>query len=338
MSHEITDTDQVVLTKEKAWHGLGIVLPDAISPTEAVKLAMPWHAEQWPLAACNGEDVVMCSGQVANVRSDTREILGIVSDDWQPVQPVDLAEVCEMLAHESDEVKIESAGSIYGGKKIWFLLRGESFSVRDKDLVEPYICASTGFDGATATRFTPTTVRVVCKNTLSMVVPMNDRADRGGKDVKVRQATYVARHMGDVKQKIAEIRGALGLYCERLKDTREMINHLAARQMDNDSVARFLLDCYTRHFGAFAANPQNEADQKVYDKAMDNLGKMIQRFERESSVGGTTAWNCMNAYTGWLQHDRYKRDGQWNDRQISANLFGLNAERSAEVFGMALGV
>lgn len=337
MAHEITDTDQIVLHKEKAWHGLGIVLPDAVTPREAARIAMPWHCEQWPLVASNGTDCIVLDNQVANIRNDTQQVLGVVGKDWKVMQPDELAEICELLAKESDIVKVESAGSIYGGKKIWFLLKGESFSVRSKDFIEPYICCSTGFDGMTATRFTPTTVRVVCKNTLSMVVPMNDRADRGGK-VNVKQACYVARHMGDVKQKIAEIQAALGLYCERLEANREMITHLAARQMDSAAVHRFLLECYTKHFGAIPANPQDSSQQKAYDKAMESLAKMILRFEKESPVGGHTAWNAMNAYTGWLQHDRYKRDGQWNDRQISANLFGLNAERSAEAYGMALGV
>jgi len=335
MGHGITDTDQVVLHKERAWHNLGIVLPDALTPVEAAKVAMPWHAEQWPLVASNGTDCIILDNQVANVRSDSKQVLGVVSQDWKPMQPIDLAEICELLAKQSDIVKVESAGSIFGGKKIWFLLKGESFSVRSRDFIEPYICASTGFDGMTATRFTPTTVRVVCKNTLSMVVPMNDAADRGG-SVKVNQACYVARHMGDMKQKVAEIQAALGLYCERLEDNREMITHLAAREMNNEQVHRFLLECYTRHFGAIPGNPQCEADQKVYDKAMESLTKMIIRFEKESPVGGSTAWNAMNAYTGWLQHDRYKRDGQWNDRQISANLFGVNAERSSEAMAMAL--
>ena len=39
MSHEITSTDDLVLTGRPGWHGLGNVVENAPSPNEALKLA-----------------------------------------------------------------------------------------------------------------------------------------------------------------------------------------------------------------------------------------------------------------------------------------------------------
>lgn len=39
MSHEITSTDNVVLHRTSAWHGLGTVVADAPTPREALTLA-----------------------------------------------------------------------------------------------------------------------------------------------------------------------------------------------------------------------------------------------------------------------------------------------------------
>ena len=56
MAHEITQHDNVVLHRTPAWHGLGIVVKDAPTPIEALKIAgLDWNVEQWPLSATNGE-------------------------------------------------------------------------------------------------------------------------------------------------------------------------------------------------------------------------------------------------------------------------------------------
>jgi len=175
MAHEITQHDNVVLHRTPAWHGLGIVVKDAPTPMEALKIAaLDWNVEQWPLSATNGETRLLVDGQL-NVRMPGAIKLGIVGQHYKVVQNVELAQFCQDLAEQNDTVKVESAGSIRQGRKVWFLLKGESFTVRSADHIEPYICVSNGHDGGTAIRATPTTIRVVCANTLFMVIPDNER-------------------------------------------------------------------------------------------------------------------------------------------------------------------
>lgn len=83
MAHEITATDNVVLTRNAAWHGLGVVVQDAPNAHEALTLAgLGWNVEQWPLYATNGEgNRLSIDSKVANVRSDTKGVLGIVGKD-----------------------------------------------------------------------------------------------------------------------------------------------------------------------------------------------------------------------------------------------------------------
>lgn len=186
-----------------------LALQDAPTPRNALEIAgLGWQVEQWPLSATNGEGLkVALPDQVLNIRGDTHTPLGIVSPDYRPIQNQELAEFCELLAEQGDTVKVESAGSIRNGGKVWFLLRGESFSVRKKDEVTPYILVSNGHDGKTALRCTPTTVRVVCSNTLHMVIPRTENR----KTVKNVPASYVACHLGDIKGKIEDAKQALEL-------------------------------------------------------------------------------------------------------------------------------
>ena len=335
MTHEIETHDGLVLHKTKAWHGLGTVVADAPTPTKALRIAgMDWEVEQWPMSATNGEgEKIALPEQVLNVRSDTRTPLGIVTTNYKPIQNSTLAEFCELLAEQSDTVKVESAGSIRNGGKVWFLLKGDSFSVRGKDEVKPYILVSNGHDGGTALRGTCTTVRVVCSNTLHMVIPktVNDK-------VRLDESSYVANHMGDILQKVEDAKAVLELYGRSLTSTRELIDQVAAKEMTREDVQSYFLQCYTRDFGAIASNPTTAREETARTKSQRAFQAYDARFNDEIAIAGTTAWNAMNAYTGWSQNDRtfWKNESKESDRKIGSKLFGQDAERAARCLLLAL--
>jgi phage/plasmid-like protein (TIGR03299 family) len=336
MAHEIQKHDKVVLHKQQAWHGLGIVVEKAPTPKKALQLAgLGWEVEQWALSATNGERKRLAlPEQVLNVRSDTLTPLGIVTTGYQPVQNIHLAEFCEMLAEHGDVVKVESAGSIRNGAKVWFLLKGASFSVRKKDEVRPYILVSNGHDGGTAIRCTPTTIRVVCSNTLHAVIPRYEK----GKLTKAVPGCFVANHLGDVRQKVEQAKGALELYGKSIKGTRALIDAAAAKDLKREDVQRFFLECYTRDFGPIASNPKDAAEERARTKAQEACLKVSERFDRERELAGATAWNAFNAYTGWSQNDRrfWKNQAKEQERQIGSKLFGQDSERAIETLVAAL--
>lgn len=335
MAHEIETHDGVVLHREKAWHGLGTVVANAPTPKEALQIAgLDWSVEQWPLSATNGEGVKLSiPNQVMNVRTDKLIPLGVVTTGYSPIQNSELADFCELLAEQGDTVKVESAGSIRNGGKVWFLLKGESFSVRKSDEVSPYILVSNGHDGGTALRCTPTSVRVVCSNTLHLVIPQKD-----GRGAKARPASYVANHLGKIQDKIEDAKQALGLYNRAIKSTREIIDALAAKHVTSESVKQFFLECYVRDFGPIAVNPKTKAEENARTKSQDAFIKFSARFESEKKIAGDTAWNCFNAYTGWSQNDRkfWKNADKEAERRISSKLFGDDAERATDSLNLAI--
>lgn len=342
MAHEIHEHDGLVLHRTRAWHGLGTIVADAPSPAEALRLAkLDWQVEQWAVSATDGQRRLALDEYRLNVRADIAKPLGMVGSGYKPIQNAELAEFCQLLAEQSDAVKVESAGSIRNGQKVWFLLRGESFTVRRSDDVAPYILVSNGHDGVTALRCTPTTVRVVCSNTLHMVIPSFDLADRGRTSRAPQQAAFVAAHVGDIKAKVEAAKAALGLYGRSLEKQREVIDHLAVREVNHEGVARFLTECYVRHFGAIADNPQTDKEWRERQKAVDSINSMLKRFERELGIGGATAWNALNAYTGWLQHDRplrVKEASKAAEARLQSNLFGTDGDRAVEALGIALAI
>jgi phage/plasmid-like protein (TIGR03299 family) len=336
MAHEIEQHDGVVLHREKAWHGLGTIVENAPTPLESLQIArLDWSVEQWPIVAQRPDGGYLpIKTSVANVRSDIGHVLGIVGDGYQPIQNRDLAEFCTALAEQDDVVKIESAGSIRNGAKVWFLLKGESFSVRDRDAITPYILVSNGHDGGTALRCTPTTVRVVCSNTLHMVIPQHE-----GRSRAPQAACYVAHHTKNVMERVNQAKSALALYGRSLEHNRQLIDALAAKQMTGEQVRQFFLECYTRDFGALDPTSREKREQRRMQAARNAFWKMDDVFSRSIDAAGATAWNAVNAYTEWLEHSRpirVKNYAAKQEQRLSAKLFGVDADRALATYGAAI--
>jgi len=339
MAHELLEHDNVVLFKDAAWHGLGTIVQDAPTPADALKLArLDWNVLQAPLwARCPDGGSIDVEDHVLNYRSDTEDQLGIVTAGYRPIQNQELADFCYALAEQGDVVKCETAGSIRNGKKVWFLLKGESFSVRGVDEVQPFVLVSNGHDGGTALRCTPTTIRVVCSNTLHAVIPSNEREGQIGKAPV--QAKFIAHHTSTIMDRVEEAKAALQLYGRSLAATRELIDQLAAKDVKREDVQQFFLECYTHDFGAFSANPKNKIEQNSRERAMNACNAVFGRFDEERELCGTTAWGAMNAYTWWLQNGRHLRGKDLErvaERKVESKLFGVDSERTLNALATAL--
>ena len=363
MSHEIEKHDQVVLTGQKAWHGLGIVVEDAPTAAAALKIAgLDWEVEQWPLVATQPVQVqigdqqplsMQVSSHLLNVRmprsaEDKMQPIpmGIVGKNYQCFQNAEMAAFVDALVEGEDRIQIESAGSIRNGQKVWFLIRGESFSVRAtakrrgtqavEDKVATYILCSNGFDGCTGFRCTPTMIRVVCSNTLHAVIPSYDPE---GRLRRFTPASFVCRHCGTLAERVEEAKKALGLYVSAIDESTDLIDQAAAKDVSSEMVQQFFLESYTKHFGSIPGNPETAAEQRLRDKAITAQGVFQARWDQEEQSIGASAWAMLNAYTGYLQHDitsRLKDEQRARDVQVHSQLFATNASRSLDAWRLAL--
>ena len=334
MAHEIETYDNVLLHKERAWHGLGIVVEDELSPTEALDMAgLDYEIVQRPLfyRDNNGNDVAVPS-HVANCRKDVSLLMGVVSSEYQPIQNRQMAEFCEDLLDKSGDVKIETIGTVRNGKRIWMLLKGKPFGVAKGDEIFPYICVSNGHDGATIYRVTPTTVRTVCSNTLHMVIPDTDTGE-------LLQSAIAIKHTANALQRVEDAKLALKHYHERQESFRQTAERLARIDVKQEDVQRFFLECYTADFGEVSMNPQNKLEENRRNRAMSAFDSFSRRFDEERSIAGSSAWNAFNSYSGLIQHDkkaRGKDDVTRVQKRVESNLFGLNQTRTQAAFGRAL--
>ena len=189
MTHLI---EQMAYVGQTPWHGLGNQLtqkqPIEIWQREA---GMDWQIQDSPVhfkADSIGPLGTIHSFPEQKVlfRSDTKAPLSVVSNRYQIVQPREVLEFYRDLSEVSG-YELETAGVLKGGRKFWALARtGQSAVLKGNDEVSGYLLLATSCDGTLATTATPTTVRVVCNNTLtialdgatrSIKVPHNTRFD-----------------------------------------------------------------------------------------------------------------------------------------------------------------
>ncbi len=170
-------SDSMFSVRETPWHGLGAVLdrpPTTIA--EAIERSgLGWRVEREPIAIDRGDAATVddwwlprceeISGWWANVRQDTRQVLGIVGERYRIVQNIEAFQFVDQLIGSA--MHFETAGSLHGGRRVWVLARLPEHIEVGGDPVRPYVLLMNSHDGSTAVVAASTPIRVVCQNTLN---------------------------------------------------------------------------------------------------------------------------------------------------------------------------
>ncbi len=286
------------------WHGLGNRLP-AKQPLEVwqKEAGMDWQIEETPvrfLAESAGAlgSIHSFPEQKVLYRSDTKEALSVVSQRYQVVQPRQVLEFYRDLTDVSGYT-LETAGVLKGGRKFWALAKtGQSTALKGNDLVHGYLLLATSCDGSLATTATPTTVRVVCNNTLAIAlngapqaikVPHNTRFD----PLAVKQQLGIAVSQWD------GFMYRMRTLAERKVKTHEVMNYFL----------RVMCDVQP---GVEQTGLANERALKRVQALYDGQGRGA---ELDAAKG--TAWGLLNAVTEYVDHERrarsteYRMDSAW---------------------------
>lgn len=174
--------EQMAYVGATPWHGLG----SRLSPKQPLEVwqreaGMDWKIQDSPVHFKSDSigtlgSIHTFSEQKVLYRSDTKAPLSVVSQRYQVVQPREVLEFYRDLTEVSG-YELETAGVLKGGRKFWALARtGQGTALKGNDQVNGYLLLATSCDGTLATTATPTTVRVVCNNTLSIALDGTTRA------------------------------------------------------------------------------------------------------------------------------------------------------------------
>ena len=253
-----------------------------------------------------------------------------MSSGYQPIQNHDLAKFASDLSMDS-VVKVESAGSLFGGRKVWFLLKADTFNVGQTngptdDPVTPYILLANGHDGTLSFTGMTTSVRVVCNNTLSWAMKGS------GKVFNYKHTENIRTRLPDARKKIHDA-------LKGVHNFEHACKHLRTRTIGVGDVQRFFLDVYAKVVDPIVkttpeermAGDSTDTDRR-YENALDNIHEMCYTFDLENKIAGDTYWNAFNATSRWLQN-RTRKGG---DAHRVNKVMGSAADNTSKAFKMAL--
>lgn len=275
------------------WHGLGQRLDTYATSAEALAAAgLDWTVCKRPVHYPNATgELIRAPEHFVTVREDNGLALGTVGEDWAPLQNREAFSFMDAIIGEKAAV-YETAGSLWGGRRVWALARLDGvMRVHGDDVLNRYLLLANGHDGWQAVRVALTSVRVVCNNTLTAAI----RGLAQGESVKLRHSRTIGARVG-------KVRVSLGLVNKAWEDFEQQAQRLATVQVNKEQLGGFL-----RGIGL---DPQ---DTKTQDKALD----VVKAFEtspgaKMPSANGTL-WGLVNGVTYYADHAR-----DWTSRSEDA--------------------
>ena len=317
MAHEIDFSTQAqgsaMFAYEPAWHGFGTVVSEAQTSADALRIAgLDWDVRLTDLAAIMPDGThQQIDTHRATMRTDTGTALGAVGLRYQPLQNREaFAWMDEVVVGGDDPLAMwHTCGSLRGGKRVWMLakLPGQ-VEVTDRDLLDKYVLITNSHDGTGAVRLFPTSVRVVCANTLRLAVSM---ADRNKTDSGLPLGLKLFHTAGGLSRRVAKARELLGVISNAHDGFGEVARQMIATPLNTQQVGDY--------FDTLVERRSDRSKTKV-------LTQLWDRFGLPTNEGGYKAnvWTAYNAASEWADHElRVTGKGDVRaERKFRSVLFG----------------
>lgn len=320
MAHEIDFTTQAqgsaMFAYQPAWHGHGTVVREAQKSADALRIAgMDWDVHLTALAADMGEGVENryrpISTHRATYRADTGMTLGSVGLRYQPLQNREAFAWMDDVVGESLAIW-ETCGSLRNGRTVWMLAKlPGTVEVCDRDLLDKYVLITNSHDGTGAVRLFPTSVRVVCANTLRLAVGDADRKTDTGLPIGLK----LFHTVGGLSKRVQKARELLGVINASHDAFAESARAMLATPLGTQQVSDY--------FGGLVEGRSERSRGKV-------LTSLWDRFALPTNEGGfkANAWTAYNAASEFADHElRVTGTGEKRlERKFASCLFGTAHE------------
>lgn len=336
MAHEIHEAagdrfGEVRTGGKRAWHGLGVEVADGTDCESAFKqVGLDWTTEVAPIQALASVGILNLKKHFAHVRKDNGRLLGLVTDEYRPFENLDLARFADSLAGADKACTVETVGSLYACRRVFALVR-LPHEIRlgrgGEDRLQQYVLVANGHGGFAETSCYPTSVRVVCANTL--------RLSQGDAAKGIR-----FRHTGDFDAKVAQARLVLGSAVEESKRFERKVKALVGLRLTKAQIATYLEKTFADIFGKVDPLAPAEFVERFQEKRKAILEQWAANLDHEQQkIGGIagTAWALYNAISMYEDHQRGRyEDTDKSDERVASNIFGTSHREKGIAFRNAL--
>jgi phage/plasmid-like protein (TIGR03299 family) len=338
MGHGLEESDRMADVGKLAWHGLGQALPEGIGAEDAAKLiGCDWRTKLVPVLAegmgpvGSGSAHALIPDHFAHMRADNGAFLGIVQKDYVPVENLDVARFADGLAGPDRAMVCESTGTLFSGKRFWSLMRmPRDIDLPKGDRIATYVAVANGHGGTAAFSCYPTTVRIVCANTLRL----------SERDLS-KGVRFIHRAGGDreaMAEKLKTAQLVLGFADKAVAKFEEQARALVARGWNEADAYSFFQVTFSALW-PLGEGAASDTEAKWREKRNDIVAQWLRVFHSEkcAAVFGANAWTGTQAVTDWLDHASGRGKASLGSAErTQSNLFGAADKQKGQVFRLAL--
>lgn len=317
MGHEIDFTTRTegsaMFAYEPAWHGHGVVVDAAKNSEDALRIAgLDWEVGLTDLAAdfgteATGDRYAPISTHRATYRKDTGMALGAVGLRYRPLQNREAFAWLDEVVGESLAIW-HTCGSLREGRRVWMLAKlPGTLEVCDRDVLDKYVLITNSHDGSGAVRLFPTSVRVVCANTLRLALSEADAKTESGLPLGLK----LFHTTGSLSRRVQKAKELLGVINDSHDDFAKAARAMLAKPLSSAEVGDY--------FGSLVENRSDRTRGSV-------LTSLWDRFALPTNEGGFKAnvWTAYNAASEYADHElRVTGSGAVRtERRFRSTLFG----------------
>jgi hypothetical protein len=243
---------------------------------------------------------------IALVREDTNEILGVHSTNYVPYQNEQLMELLDRVSNYTG-LDIHRGGMFGGGKKVFIQLKSNDLRLGN-DRIEGFVTGVNSFDGTTSLAFGNSNLTISCQNTFFAAYKNLEKV----------------RHTKNMVHRVDEIcRGIDGIVQEeqQMFDTIKKMSETRFSQETKDRVIKSLFDI---DMDIQLVNYHNENGLSTNVK--NKLSRMYIDMGGELQEKGDNVWGLFSGVTKYTTHSLSKDDNTEN------KMFGAYGNRERKIF------
>jgi phage/plasmid-like protein (TIGR03299 family) len=314
--------ETMAYTNEVPWHGLGFSRPEGFKNVkQLIKDAkLDWTVDRTPMYLADntprlGDPIQQeVPGFAALVRSSDRKVLDVVGSQYKPVQNHEAFEFFTEFV-EAGGAKMETAGSLRGGKYVWGLANlNASFKLRGDDRVNGYLLVGCPHEQGKSLLIKFTSVRVVCNNTLTLAL------GREGNEWRMsHRMAFDSTTMGKAKE-------ALGIAKDQLGEFERNARILQKINISKSDAIKILA-------GVFA--PDAELAPMITDfdaNGTPRLKSLIGAYNDAPGAQPGNGWGLLNAVTYYADH----MASRTSDKRLSNAWLGRTAQQKTKMLDTLL--
>jgi phage/plasmid-like protein (TIGR03299 family) len=324
-------------TRQNPWARSGRTLVNTAmtDPAEAMRQAgLDWTVERVDLRCADTLDPVPEFSAIR--RFDTNGLLGVVGKDYSPFQNQAMFQVFSDLAQVDRgdgglPFTIETAGAFSGGKVVWALAHLPDLGIRiGDDESKTYLLVSNGHTGNRTLIIAPTTVRVICRNSLRMA----EAQARYNRSKPGLAGGFALKHTPGIHAAVNEAKAAFAATIASHATTKAAWNRLADIPLNQKLEAEFMASVFGK------PGPDESDRAKSLRKSREERLAAILA-SPTSQVKGTkdSLFAAMQAVVEYADHDRTTRTvdgGDADESRLFSATWGSGAELKARAWDAAL--